>query len=616
MTTLENPVDGTTGTEHVDVLIVGAGLSGIGAAWRLQQERPGTTYAILESRDAIGGTWDLFRYPGVRSDSDMFTLSYPFRPWSGDRSLASGESIRDYIRDTAREGGIDRNIRFGTTVVSASWSSAEARWTVQARVGDASRTYSCSFLYMCAGYYDYGRGHQPEFPGVEDFGGLFVHPQFWPADLDHTGKRVVVIGSGATAVTLVPAMAEAAEHVTMLQRSPSYLTVLPSTDPVAAALRRRLPARLAHTLIRSKNILLSQGFYQLARRRPDRVKKLLRSVAVRFLGGDAGYVDRHFTPRYEPWDQRLCVVPGGDIFRAIRAGRASVVTDHIDRFVGSGVRLASGDVLEADIVVSATGLSLLPLGGLELTVDGERVDPGDTMAYRGLMLGGVPNFAYCIGYTNASWTLRADLSSRYVCRLLDFMDRHGYASATPAVTAAGARRPLLDLTSGYVQRAVDRFPKQGERDPWITRQNYLLDVLRTGRADLRRDMRFAAKSPARAARRSLEEVASGAAWRRTGSPAAPPCSPARRAASANSSPAGSVPAAATSCCWTATPPGSTPWPPRSGGRTPASRSRPSWSTSPTPRPPPRRRSGSGASTPGSGCWSTTRASPSAAGSTR
>ena len=483
-----------TMAEHFDVLIIGAGLSGIGAAWRLQQERPGTTYAVLEARAAIGGTWDLFRYPGVRSDSDMFTLSYPFRPWRGDRSLASGECIPAYIQDTAHEGGITPHIRFSARVVAADRTAG--RWTVRLAGGE---TLTCDFLYACAGYYDYARGHQPDFAGLEDYAGRFVHPQSWPEDLDYTGKRVVVIGSGATAVTLVPAMAGTAGHVTMLQRSPSYLTVLPGRDVLADLLRRGLPARTAHRVARAKNILLSQAFYQLARRRPERVKAILRRFAVQHLA-DPAYVDEHFTPTYQPWDQRLCVIPDGDLFRAIRAGTASVVTDHIDRFVPEGIRLRSGRTLEADVVVSATGLSLLPIGGVTLTVDGEPVDPARRVAYRGVMLSGVPNFAYCIGYTNASWTLRADLSHRYVCRLLGYLDRHGYASATPR-EVPGSRRPLLDLSSGYVQRALDRFPQQGEKDPWTVRQNYLVDVLTTPRADVRRDMTFT-----RAAAPVLEEI--------------------------------------------------------------------------------------------------------------
>jgi cation diffusion facilitator CzcD-associated flavoprotein CzcO len=472
--------------EHFDVLIIGAGLSGIGAAWRLRQARPETSYAILEARAAIGGTWDLFRFPGVRSDSDMFTLSYPFRPWRGAESMASGASIRAYIQETADEAGITAHIRFGTRVAGAAWSSAEARWAVTTAAGE---TLTCRFLYACAGYYDYERGHQPDFPGRDDFAGRFVHPQFWPAELDYAGKRVVIIGSGATAVTLLPALAATAGHVTMLQRSPTYITVLPIRDAVADVLRRRLPASLAHKLVRTKNVLLTQAFYQLSRRRPERVKRLLRGLALRYLD-DPDYVDRHFAPRYQPWDQRLCVVPAGDLFEAIRSGKASVATDHIDRFVPAGIRLASGEVLEADVVVSATGLSLLPVGGVRMTVDGAPVDFGETVAYRGLMLSGVPNFAYCFGYTNASWTLRADLSARYVCRLLNYLDRHGYASASPAASPGGDRRPLLDLTSGYVRRSLDRFPGQGDKEPWTVRQNYLLDALMTPRADLRRDMTF------------------------------------------------------------------------------------------------------------------------------
>lgn len=478
---------------ETDVLIVGAGLSGIGAAYRLQQERPGDSYAILEQRSAIGGTWDLFRYPGVRSDSDMFTLSYPFRPWRGEKSLADGESIRTYIRDTAREAGIDRHIRFDTKVSAAEWSSADQRWTVRTSQGE----WRAKFVYLCAGYYSYDQGYQPEFPGLADYAGTFVHPQAWPEDLDHTGKRVVVIGSGATAVTLVPAMAEKAEHVTMLQRSPSYLTALPPRDGFADALRRRLPAGTAHRIVRAKNIAVTQAFYQLARRRPTLVRKTLRRMALRFLDEQA--VDQHFTPRYEPWDQRLCVVPGADFYKVVRAGDASVVTDHIETFTEKGIRLASGEELTADVVVSATGLRMLPLGGLSLSVDGEPVTLADTYSYRGLMLSGVPNLAYCIGYTNASWTLRADLSSRYVTRLLTHLEKHGYGSAAPTTPAAMERRPLLDLTSGYVQRSIDAFPRQGTAAPWQVTQNYVVDLVRMSRADLAEDMVF---TPAR----SLQEV--------------------------------------------------------------------------------------------------------------
>jgi monooxygenase len=471
--------------EHFDVLIIGAGLSGIGAAWRLRQMRPGTRYAVLEARDAIGGTWDLFRYPGVRSDSDMFTLSYPFRPWRGAESMASGEQIRRYIVETADEGGITPHIRFGARVVGADWSSADARWSL--RLADGS-VLTCSFLYACAGYYDYSKGYQPDFPGLDAFAGQLVHPQFWPDGLSCAGRRVVVIGSGATAVTLVPALAAEAAQVTMLQRSPTYLTVLPRTDVIADAARRVLPPGAANRVVRAKNVLMSQGFYQLARRRPQTVRRLLRTVAVRWLG-DEDYVDRHFKPAYEPWDQRLCVIPGGDLYASVKSGRASVVTDRIDSFVAEGLRLASGEVLEADIVVSATGLSLIPCGGVAVSLDGEPVDIGARTAYRGLMLDGVPNLAYCIGYTNASWTLRADLSSRYVCRLLGHMARHGYAVATPK-TPGGQGRPLLDLSSGYVRRALEIFPRQGDRDPWLVRQNYLRDVFSSRRLDVAEDMTF------------------------------------------------------------------------------------------------------------------------------
>lgn len=480
---------GTPGAaEHRDVIIVGAGLSGVGAACRLQQELPGKDYLILEGRENIGGTWDLFRYPGIRSDSDMFTLAYPFKPWRDRKSIADGDSIRDYIAEAAREYGVTERIRFGSRVVGASWDSATARWTVEVTTAQGTRYYSCSFLFMCSGYYDYDQGYQPEFPGREDYAGTWVHPQFWPEDLDHTGKRIVVIGSGATAVTLIPSLAGQAEHVTMLQRSPSYLTVLPSSDPVADRLRRLLPATLAHRLLRMQYVALTQAFYQLARRRPERVKKVLRGLALRFLK-DESYVDEHFTPSYEPWDQRLCVVPEGDFFTAINKGTASVVTDHIDRITEKGIRLRSGAELEADVIVSATGLSLKPLGGMTIHVDGEQVDIGKTVTYRGLMLSGVPNLAFCIGYVNASWTLRADLVARYVPRLLGLMDRERYAVATP-VPAVSPDRPLLDLESGYIQRSAHLFPRQGRREPWRLRQNFFLDAIGLGRADLRKDMLF------------------------------------------------------------------------------------------------------------------------------
>ncbi|BCY07703.1 NAD(P)/FAD-dependent oxidoreductase [Actinoplanes sp. L3-i22] len=472
-----------------DVVIIGAGMSGIGAAWRLRERRPRDTYVILEARDAIGGTWDLFRYPGVRSDSDMFTLGYPFRPWREPESLASGEKIRRYIEETAAEAGITGHIRFGTRVVSADWSSTDSRWTLTAENGDV---YTARFLYACAGYYDYTTGYQPDFPDLSSFSGTVVHPQFWPDDLDYRDKSVVVIGSGATAVTLVPAMAADARHVTMLQRSPTYVIPLPNRDAIANLARRVLPPKAANRVARAKNVLVTQLFYQVARKRPKQVRRVLQGIAGRFLK-NPGYVEEHFKPRYDPWDQRLCVIPDGDLFRAITSGRASVVTDHIDAFVPEGIRLRSGAVLPADVVVSATGLSLLPVGGVRVSLDGTPIEIGQQAAYRGMMLSGVPNFAYCIGYVNASWTLRADLAHRYVLKLLDHMDRTGAAVATPT-RPSGTGRPLLDLSSGYVQRALDKFPRQGDKDPWLVRQNYLRDVLTTPRADVTRDMTFARRT--------------------------------------------------------------------------------------------------------------------------
>ncbi|MER7500317.1 NAD(P)/FAD-dependent oxidoreductase [Nonomuraea pusilla] len=473
-----------TDSRRVDVLIIGAGLSGVGAAWHLQRQ-PGRTYAVLEARDRPGGTWDLFRHPGVRSDSDIFTLGYAFQPWRGPKSLADGESIRRYIEDTARDHGIDRHIHYRSKVLSADWSWERCRWTVKTEGG----TWTCSFLYVCAGYYDDDRGHQPEFEGVEDFGGRFVHPQFWPDDLDVAGEKVVMIGSGATAVTLVPALARRARHVTMLQRSPTYLISLPDVDPAAETLRRLLPAPLAHRLVRAKNVLSSGLAYWLSRRYPEQTRRHLRRGILRYLP-DPAYLDRHFTPRYQPWDQRLCVVPDGDLFREVAAGRVSMVTDRIARLAEHGIELESGRTLEADVVVSATGLSLIPLGGIAVSVGGRAVDLAETTAYRGLMLSGVPNLAFCIGYTNASWTLRAELSSRYVVRLLRHMERHGLTTAMPALPRDVARRPLLGLTSAYVQRAAHLFPQQGDRAPWTVGQNYLTDRLRSAFLDVRKGVIF------------------------------------------------------------------------------------------------------------------------------
>ena len=466
-------------TDHVDVLIVGAGLSGIGAGYHLQAKCPGKTYAILEAREASGGTWDLFRYPGIRSDSDMFTLGYSFKPWEEAKAIADGPSILSYVRETARDHGIDRHIRFNHRVLRAEWSTDDARWTVEAQRGDTGETVrlTCGFLFTCTGYYRYDEGYTPDFPGLERFGGRLVHPQHWTEDIDYAGKRVVVIGSGATAVTLVPAMAEQAEHVTMLQRSPSYVLSLPGRDPIADVLRRVLPARVAYPVVRWKNVLLTTLFFQLSRRAPKVAKKLIRKGVEREL--PAGYdIDTHFTPTYDPWDQRVCLVPDGDLFRAIRKGRASIATDRVETFTERGVRLASGAELEADIVVSATGLNLLALGGMELAVDGRDVTLSETVGYKGMMFSGVPNLATSIGYTNASWTLKCDLTCEYVCRLLNHMDERGYAQVMPSARDAGfPTQPFIDLKSGYVLRAIDQFPKQGLKAPWRLYQNYARDIM-------------------------------------------------------------------------------------------------------------------------------------------
>lgn len=478
----------------VDVVIVGAGLSGIGAACRLQLECPERSYAILEARDAIGGTWDLFRYPGIRSDSDMFTLSYPFRPWRDAKAIADGPAILSYIEETAAEHDVERHVRFRTRVLGADWSSADSRWTLTlAESGPdghtRQNTTTCRFLYSCAGYYDYDRGHEPAFPGVEDFAGTLVRPQFWPADLDHADQRVVVIGSGATAVTLVPAMAEDAAHVTMLQRSPTWMGVVPREDEIADRLRSVLPAGLAHHVIRTKNILLQQAVYAFCQKQPRLARKLFLGLVTKALR-DPDQVAEHFTPSYDPWDQRVCAVPDADLFRAIRRGKVEVVTDHVETFVPEGIRLRSGRVLEADIVVMATGLKLLAFGGIEPSVDGVPVDLREQFVWQGTMLTGLPNFAVCIGYTNASWTLRGDLSSRLVCRVLNEMSRRDAVSVVPVPDEPLEPRPLIDLAAGYVQRSIDEFPRQGHRGPWRVRQNYLVDAATTMRRDLSKTLRF------------------------------------------------------------------------------------------------------------------------------
>jgi cation diffusion facilitator CzcD-associated flavoprotein CzcO len=503
--------------EHVDVLIVGAGLSGVGAACHLQRETPGKSVAILEARSAIGGTWDLFRYPGIRSDSDMFTLGYSFKPWTDAKAIADGDSIRDYVRETAREYGVDKKIRFKHRVVNAEWSSETARWTVHAERDDTGEAVAltCSFLYTCAGYYRYDKGYTPDFPGIEDFGGQVVHPQHWPSDLDYTGKKVVVIGSGATAVTLVPAMAEQAAHVTMLQRSPTYIVSMPSKDAVADALRDKLPATVAYPIIRWKNVLLTMLMFQLSRHTPSVVKKVLRKGVAAQL--PEGYdIDRHFKPRYNPWDERLCLVPDGDFFKVIRNGRSTVVTDRIDRFTEDGIRLASGAELAADIVITATGLNVQQIGGVSLTVDGTDISLPDTVAYKGLMLSGVPNFALTIGYSNASWTLKADLVGEYICRLLKQMDARGQQIVTPLGPEPGAvLTPLVDLKSGYVQRSINTLPKQGPAAPWKAYQNYIRDVLLLRRGPVDDGLQFSRVPAGQPVLRAVAEPAEPVADRAT-----------------------------------------------------------------------------------------------------
>jgi monooxygenase len=473
--------------EHLDVLIVGAGISGVGAGYYMQSRLPGKTWAIFEGRGTIGGTWDLFRYPGIRSDSDMHTLGYRFRPWTEAEAIADGPSILRYVNAAAREYGIDRKVRFHHRVVSAEWSTPDSRWTVEVQRTDTGETLTitCGFLFVCSGYYRYDEGYLPAFDGLDRFTGRFVHPQFWTDDIDYAGKRVLVIGSGATAVTLVPAMARDAAHVTMLQRSPSYIVSLPSVDPIAQFLRRVMPERAAYTVTRWKNVLLQSGFYRLSRRRPEFVKRLIRRGVEKHL--PEGYdLDTHFKPYYNPWDQRLCLVPDGDLFEAISEGRASVVTDHVETFTETGVKLRSGKEIDADIVVAATGLNLLAFGGVELTVDGGKVELPERMAYKSMMLSGVPNYAFTVGYTNASWTLKADLTCEYVSRLLAYMDEHGYAKCSPDFRDPSVtEQPFLDFSAGYVLRSLDQFPKQGSKRPWRLDQNYALDVrnLRYGPID-------------------------------------------------------------------------------------------------------------------------------------
>jgi cation diffusion facilitator CzcD-associated flavoprotein CzcO len=485
-----------------DVLIVGAGISGIGAAYQLATRSPGRSFAILEGRDAIGGTWDLFRFPGIRSDSDLFTFGFAFKPWTSDKSIAAGDLILDYLRETVAENDLGRHIRFGHRVTGARWSSEDARWTVTAqRTGDGEIVeLTCRFLFSGTGYFDYAQGFTPQFDGIEEFAGQVIHPQFWPQDLDYAGKRVVIIGSGATAVTILPAMTGVAAQVTMLQRSPSYMLSLPSEDPIANTLKRIVGPARAYRITRRKNIFIQRGIYKASQRYPRLVRRVLMADAKRRL--PKGYdVGTHFNPAYDPWDQRMCVVPDGDLFEAISSGGAAVVTDRVDRFTRDGIRLASGTVLEADIVVTATGLNMLPMGGIALTVDGADVELPETTVYKSMMLSDVPNFAFAIGYTNASWTLKVDLVCEHLCRLLAHMDERDADMVVPVRNGDMERRPLFDLTSGYVTRGIQRFPHAGSHGPWTADMAYEQDVarLRDGAVDgpqLRFRARVAPPEPA------------------------------------------------------------------------------------------------------------------------
>jgi len=467
-------------SEHVDVVVVGAGLSGIGAGYHLQTMSPDRSYVILEGRDGLGGTWDLFKYPGIRSDSDMHTLGFSFKPWTEAKSIADGPSILQYLKQTVAQFGIDKNIRYGQLVTKAEWSTDDAQWTVTStnKATGASNTISCSFLFMCSGYYSYKKGHTPEFAGRERFKGTVVHPQDWPTDLDYAGKRVVVIGSGATAVTIVPSMADKAAHVTMLQRSPTYMVSRPDHDVMANRMRKVLPPKMAYNLTRFKNTWRQQLVYNKTRTDPDKVKHLLLGGIKMELGADYD-IAKHFTPAYNPWDQRLCLVPNGDFFKAMREGKASVVTDHITSFTEAGIQLASGEHLDADIIITATGLELVTLGEMDFFVDGSQVDFAKTWTYKGFAYSDIPNLASTFGYINASWTLRSDLTAEYVCRLLNHMRKKGVAQCTPRLREQDhnmKERPWIDgFSSGYMQRMMHRMPRQGDHEPWINPQNYRRD---------------------------------------------------------------------------------------------------------------------------------------------
>ena len=468
----------TNQSESIDVLIIGAGLSGIGGACHLRRNSPDRSFMILESREASGGTWDLFRYPGIRSDSDMYTFGYGFKPWSDKSSIADGHKILSYIREAAAEYDVEQHIRYQHKVVSASWSSTQSRWLVTAERGDTGEqaTISCQFIFSCSGYYDYDQGYTPEFAGIDSFKGQVIHAQHWPEQMDYQGKRVVVIGSGATAVTLVPAMSQDTASLVMLQRTPTYIASVPKEQPLAETLRKWLPDSWVFRLIRWKQVLFQIYLYQLSRRNPQRLRKYLLGLVRKEMGPDYD-VDTHFTPDYNPWDQRLCGVPDGDLFTAIRENRAEVVTDHIDQFNKEGIHLKSGKQLDADIVVLATGLNLKFAGGVQYSVDGKVLDFAEHFIFRGMMFSGLPNMAFTVGYTNSSWTLKADLTGQYVSRLLNKMARHSYTAVTPRLTGEVEEMPLLDFDAGYVLRSRESFPKQGNRLPWKNYQNYIRDFI-------------------------------------------------------------------------------------------------------------------------------------------
>ena len=462
--------------EHFDVLIVGAGISGIGAAYHLQTKCPGKTYAILEGREALGGTWDLFRYPGIRSDSDMYTLGFSFKPWTKECAIADGNAILEYLIETAQENHIDEHIRYSQLVRSAAWSSERAQWILTVEHDGATIQYSCGFLFTCGGYYNYENGYTPDFPAIDSYQGVVVHPQHWPEDLDYKDKRVLVIGSGATAVTLVPSLAKTAAHVTMLQRSPTYMMARPSRDPLAKRIRRYLPEKAAYNLIRWKNVGITMLFYNQSKSRPTQIAKFLIN-SVRKELRDGYDIDTHFTPRYDPWDQRVCLVPDGDFFKSINDGRASIVTDEIETFTKNGVQLKSGDTIDADIVVTATGLTLQLMGGISISVDGKDVQVSDSMTYKAMMLSDIPNLALWFGYTNASWTLKCDLTSEYLCRLINHMDKHGHTTCVPRrLDPRVEEAAFVPLNAGYIERGKHLLPKQGDRAPWKLKQNYAFDI--------------------------------------------------------------------------------------------------------------------------------------------